>query len=154
MGENHIMLFLYIKRIHSLEAPTSDSPATTGRRLQPPILRLQPEGSYNSLNSLAPTRRRLQPPEFSGSNRKVATTTYPCPILSALKYKCRPTVTITNSATATTTTTTMCLFHCLCHSVLSLSLSLSLPLCLYHCLCHSVSFTVTVSSTCIFSSIN
>jgi hypothetical protein len=74
------MIFLYIKRIHSLEAPTSDSPATTGRRLQPPVLRLQPEGSYNSLNSLAPTRRRLQPPEFSGSNQKVATTTYPCPI--------------------------------------------------------------------------
>jgi hypothetical protein len=68
MGENHKMIFLYIKRIHSLEAPTSDSPTTTGRRLQPPVLRLQPEGSYNSLNSLAPTRRRLQPPEFSDSN--------------------------------------------------------------------------------------
>jgi hypothetical protein len=23
MGENHIMFFLYVKRIHSLEAPTS-----------------------------------------------------------------------------------------------------------------------------------
>jgi hypothetical protein len=58
-----------------------DSPATTRRRIQTPIIMLQPEGSYNSLNSLAPTRRKLQPPEFSSSNRKVDTTTHPCPIL-------------------------------------------------------------------------
>jgi hypothetical protein len=77
MRENHKIHFLYIKRIHSLEAPTSDSPTTTGRRLQPPVPRLQPKGSYNSLNSPAPTRRRLQSPEFSGSNQKVDMTTYP-----------------------------------------------------------------------------
>ena len=59
------------------------------------FLRLQPEGSSNPLvsqattwgklqlpKSLATTRRRLQPPMFSGYNRKVATTTCPCPILS------------------------------------------------------------------------
>jgi hypothetical protein len=50
MGENHIIFsYIFIKRKHSLEAPTSNSLATIGRRLQPPILRLQPEGSYNSL---------------------------------------------------------------------------------------------------------
>jgi hypothetical protein len=56
--------FLIYQRIHSLEAQLPNSPAATGRRLQPPIYRLQPEGSYNSLNFLAPTRRRLQPPDF------------------------------------------------------------------------------------------
>jgi hypothetical protein len=49
MGENHIMLSYiskyYIHRKHQLP----NSPAPTGRRLQPPIYRLQPEGSYNSL---------------------------------------------------------------------------------------------------------
>jgi hypothetical protein len=75
MGENHIMLsYIYQEFIHR-KHQLPNSPAATGRRLQPPIYRLQPEGSYNSLNSLAPTRRRLQPPGFSGSNQKVATTT-------------------------------------------------------------------------------
>jgi hypothetical protein len=40
------------------------------------ILRLQPEGSFNSLSSSAPTGRRLQPPSLSRP--------------TALKYKCRP----------------------------------------------------------------
>jgi hypothetical protein len=40
-----------------------NSTATIERRIQPPIYRLQPKGSYNSLNYLAPTRRRLQPPD-------------------------------------------------------------------------------------------
>jgi hypothetical protein len=63
MGENHIILsYIYQEFIHR-KHQLPNSPAATGRRLQPPILRLQPEGSYNSLNSLAPTRRRLQPPD-------------------------------------------------------------------------------------------
>jgi hypothetical protein len=95
MGENHIMLS-YISKItfigstnfqilqHQLEGGTNpliyrhqpegsynslNSPATTGRRLQPPIYRLQPEGSSNSLSSL-------------DTNQKEATTPFPCPILS------------------------------------------------------------------------
>ena len=44
------------------------SQATTWGKLQLP-------------KSLATTRRRLQPPMFSGYNRKVATTTCPCPVL-------------------------------------------------------------------------
>jgi len=43
---------------------------TTRRSIQPSIYRLQPEGSYNSLNSLDPT------PWFSGSNLKEAPTPY------------------------------------------------------------------------------
>ena len=80
MGENHIMIsYIYQEFIHR-KHQLPNSLATTRRRLQPPILRLQPEGTYNSLNSLAPTRRKLQPPRFSVSNRKVATTTYPFPV--------------------------------------------------------------------------
>jgi hypothetical protein len=55
-------------------------PAATRRRLQPPSF-----SGYNlreapTPNSLATTRRRLQPPMFSGYNLKVDTTTCPCPI--------------------------------------------------------------------------
>ena len=51
------------------EAPTPlVSQATTWGKLQLP-------------NSMATTRRRLQPPMSSGYNRKVATTTFPCPVL-------------------------------------------------------------------------
>jgi hypothetical protein len=53
MGENHIMIFLYIKEYIHWKHQLSNSSTVTGRRLQPPIYRLQPEGSYNSLNSLA-----------------------------------------------------------------------------------------------------
>jgi hypothetical protein len=61
MGENHIMLsYIYQEFIHR-KHQLPNSPVATGRRLQPPIYRLQPEGSYNSLNSL-------------GSNQKEATT--------------------------------------------------------------------------------
>jgi hypothetical protein len=50
MGETHKMFsYRFIKRKHSLEAPNSDSPATIGRRLQPPIIRIQPKGRYNSI---------------------------------------------------------------------------------------------------------
>jgi hypothetical protein len=52
-----------------------ETPVATGIRLQLSILRPQPKGSYNSLNSLYPTRRRLQPLEFFGSDRKVDKTT-------------------------------------------------------------------------------
>jgi hypothetical protein len=70
-----------LEELHSLEAPTSF------------IFQLQLEGGSNPLasqattrgklqlpNSLAKTRRRLQPPVFFGYNQKVATTTYPCPV--------------------------------------------------------------------------
>jgi hypothetical protein len=66
--ENYKMTFLYIKRMHSLEAPNSDSLATNGRRLQPKgsynslILWLQPEGGYNLLGSPVTTGRWIQPP--------------------------------------------------------------------------------------------
>jgi hypothetical protein len=36
-------------------------PAPNGRRNQPPVYRLQPEGSYKSPNSLAPTREAFNP---------------------------------------------------------------------------------------------
>jgi hypothetical protein len=53
MGENHKMLsYIYQEYIH-WKHQLPNSPAKTGRRLQPPIYRLQPEGSYNSLNFLA-----------------------------------------------------------------------------------------------------
>jgi hypothetical protein len=57
MGENHGMFsYIYQEYIHrKQQIPNSIAP--TGRRHQP-------KGSYNSLNFLAPTRRRLQPPDF------------------------------------------------------------------------------------------
>jgi hypothetical protein len=59
MGENHKM-FSYISKITFIgNTNFQNYLAPTGRRLQPPIYRLQPEGSYNSLNSTAPTGRRL-----------------------------------------------------------------------------------------------
>jgi hypothetical protein len=61
MGENHGMLaYIYQEFIHR-KNQLPNSPAATGMRLQPPILKLQPEGRYNSLNFVAPTRRRIQP---------------------------------------------------------------------------------------------
>ena len=83
VGENHIMVFIIcLEELHSLEEPTSF------------FFQLQLEGGSNPLvsqvttqgklqlpNSLATTRRRLQPPMFSGYNRKVATTTCPCSVL-------------------------------------------------------------------------
>ena len=77
------MIFLIcLEELHSLEAPTSF------------VFQLQLEGGSNPLasqattwgklqipNSLATTKRRLQPPMFSGYNQKVATTTCPCPVL-------------------------------------------------------------------------
>ena len=74
--------FLCIEELNSLEAPTSF------------VFQLQLEGGSNPLisqdttleklqlpNSLAITKRRLQPPMFFGYNRKVATITYPCLVL-------------------------------------------------------------------------
>ena len=71
-----------------------NSPTPIGRRHQPPIYRLQPEGIYNSLNSQAPIGKRLQPPRlhaptrrklqllrFSSTNWKEAPTPFPCPFL-------------------------------------------------------------------------
>jgi hypothetical protein len=47
MGENNIMLsYIYQEFIHR-KHQLPNSLAATGRRLQPPILRVPPEGSYN-----------------------------------------------------------------------------------------------------------
>jgi hypothetical protein len=75
MGEHHGMIsYIYQEFIHRKDQLTN-SPSKTGRRIQPPILRLQHEGIYNSLilwiqpeggynprGSLTPTGRWLQPP--------------------------------------------------------------------------------------------
>jgi hypothetical protein len=108
---------LFIHRKHQLP----NSSAATRRRIQPPILRLKPKGSYNSLNYLAPTRWRPQPHEFSDSNHlvlriqpKVSSNSLILwlqpkegynPISlhrpASLKYKCKPIVTDSNTVTAT-----------------------------------------------------
>jgi hypothetical protein len=56
--------FLYIEYYIYRKHQLPNSLAPTGRRLQPPIYMLQPEGSYNSLDSSTPTRRRLQTPNL------------------------------------------------------------------------------------------
>ena len=53
-------------------------PAATRRRLQPPSFSGYNWGKLQLPNSLATTRRRLQPPMFYGYNRKVATNTCHC----------------------------------------------------------------------------
>jgi hypothetical protein len=71
------MLFLIcLEELHSLESPNSF------------IFQLQLEGGSNPLVSQATTKGIsnspilwLQPPMFSGYNRKVATSTFSCPIL-------------------------------------------------------------------------
>jgi len=75
--------FSYIIKIsHSREATTSKIfQLQLEGGTNPLVYKLQPEGSYKSLISLAPTKRRLQPPEFFSSNQKMATTTYPFSIL-------------------------------------------------------------------------
>jgi hypothetical protein len=68
MGENHKTLFNvsedYIHQKHQL-------PKILQHQLEggtnPLVYRLQPEGSYNSLNSPASTGRRLQPPFLAPS---------------------------------------------------------------------------------------
>ena len=76
------------------EAPTPQISGYNQKEATTPnVLQLQREGGSNPLvyqattwgklqllNSLATTRRRLQPPMFSDYNRKVATTTCPCPV--------------------------------------------------------------------------
>jgi hypothetical protein len=63
LGEKNKMLsYIYqefIQRKHQLP----NYPAAAGKSVQPRILRLELEGIYNSLNSLDPTRRRIQPPD-------------------------------------------------------------------------------------------
>jgi hypothetical protein len=63
MGENHKILSYISKNtfIGSTNFPILQLQLEGG--YDPLFTRLQPEGSYNSLNSLAPTRRRLQPPD-------------------------------------------------------------------------------------------
>ena len=78
----HNPFFICLEELHSLEAPTSF------------VFQLQLEGGSTPLvsrdatwgkiqlpDSLATTRRRLQPPLFSGYNWKVATATCPCLVL-------------------------------------------------------------------------
>jgi hypothetical protein len=63
MREKTTKCFYYMSRITFKEAPTSNSPATTGRRLQPP--------SFSGYNL-----REAPTPQFSGYNQKEATTPY------------------------------------------------------------------------------
>jgi len=68
MGEknkniSNIYLEYYIHKNHQLPKFSS----TNWKEAPTPIYELQPEGSYNTLNSLASTGRRLQPPFFSPS---------------------------------------------------------------------------------------
>jgi hypothetical protein len=75
------MLFLIcLEELHSLEAPTSFvfHPQLEGGS-KPLFSQATTRGKLQLPNSLATTRRRLQPPMFSGYNRKVDTTT--CPYL-------------------------------------------------------------------------
>jgi hypothetical protein len=69
-------VFLFIKEYIHWKHQLPISLATTGRRLQPPIYRLQPEGSSNSLIY------RLQP---EGGYNPLS-----LPHPTTLKYKCRP----------------------------------------------------------------
>jgi hypothetical protein len=63
MQEKTTELFSYMSRITFKEAPTSNSLATTGRRLQPP--------SFSGYKL-----REAPTPQFSGYNQKEATTPY------------------------------------------------------------------------------
>jgi hypothetical protein len=53
--------FLICQRITFKEAPTSNSPAPTEGGSNPLVSRLQPEGKLQLPNSMATTRRRIQP---------------------------------------------------------------------------------------------
>jgi hypothetical protein len=64
MGENHIMLSYISKAYIHRKNQLPNSPVPTRRRLQPPLYRLQTEGSYNSLNSPALIGRSLQTPSL------------------------------------------------------------------------------------------
>jgi hypothetical protein len=73
-GENHISISYIYQELFHRKNQLPNYRDETGRRLQPPILGLQPEGIYNYLNSLAPNRRRIQPRKFFDSNLKEAPT--------------------------------------------------------------------------------
>jgi hypothetical protein len=75
MEENHGTLFniyleYYIHRNHQLPRFSS----TNWKKAPTLVYRIQPEGSYNSLNSLAPTGRKLQPEGMSNSLDSLAPT--------------------------------------------------------------------------------
>jgi hypothetical protein len=63
--------FLYIKDCIHRKNQLPNSLAPTGRRLKPPIYRLQPKGSYNSMNSRS-NWKEAPTPSFTGSNLKEA----------------------------------------------------------------------------------
>jgi hypothetical protein len=68
--------FLIVKEYIHWKHQLPISPATTGRRLQPPIYRLQPEGSSNSLIFWLQLEGGYNPLSL--------------PHPTTLKYKCRP----------------------------------------------------------------
>jgi hypothetical protein len=100
MQDKNTKIFSYMSRITFKEAPTSNSPSPTGRRIQPPsflgsnlkeaptplVLRLQPEGSYNHQYLM------LQPKGSSNSlilwnQLEGGYNPLSLPCLSTLKYK-------------------------------------------------------------------
>jgi hypothetical protein len=125
-----------------------NSPVAIGRRLKPPISRLQPEGIYHFLNYMAPTRRTLQPPYsqaqtrrklqlpmFSNTKWKDATNPFPCPIPPPRNISVDQTVTTTITTTVTsiiivtTIVTVITTFTSTIYQPISINLSLSI----YHC---------------------
>jgi hypothetical protein len=64
IGENHGLTFLFIRRIHSFEAPNSQFFSFEWKEATSPYYKLESEGSCTFLNSLDPNRRRLQPHNF------------------------------------------------------------------------------------------
>jgi hypothetical protein len=69
--EQFLICILNIASTGSKKFQTSPTPI--GRRNQPPIYKIQPEGISNSLDSPAPTRRRIQLLSFMSTNSKEAT---------------------------------------------------------------------------------
>jgi hypothetical protein len=98
VGENHGILFLYVFKNY-IQGSTNFQFSSSNQKEAPTpyILRLQLEGEdttpqfsgsnqkeaptpYNHLFS-GSNLKEAPTPWFSGSNQKVATTTYPCPVL-------------------------------------------------------------------------
>jgi hypothetical protein len=75
VGKKRIMVFLFVKYYIHSKHQIPISPYTTGMRLQPPIYRLQPEGSSNSLIFWLQPEGGYNPLSF--------------PHPTALKYNCR-----------------------------------------------------------------
>jgi len=63
MEENQKILSYIYQEFIQRKDQLPNFPARDGRSLQPPILIIQHKVSYNSLNSMAQTRKRLQSPD-------------------------------------------------------------------------------------------